>query len=392
NLSGEENNCIKCHMELEDELKAPAILFENDIHREYGLKCNDCHGGNPSVEDIDLAKDKTFKGAPPRNQIPEFCGSCHSNPNYMRKYNPSLRVDQLSLYWTSQHGKLLRKGDTKVAVCSDCHGVHGIRKAINPKSKTFPWNIPSTCGNCHSNKELMKEYGIPANQEKDYRESVHAKALYEKKDLSAPVCNDCHGNHGALPPELTSIAYVCRQCHLSSSELFSSSPHKTAFDELGLSECEACHGNHKILPPTDEMLGIGEKAVCIKCHEVDSKPYNIAKLLKQKLNNYLNRIDLAETLLDKAQKSGVEVSEPRFKLREVNTILIQVRDLIHGLNIKEIEEKLKNGNKLLDEIIEAGNSALKEVKFRRKGLIITLIFIFILAIALLLKIRQISKK
>jgi predicted CXXCH cytochrome family protein len=391
-IRAQTNSCIECHKELENSLKAPVEIFQQDIHKEFGLSCEDCHGGNPKEEDIDLAKDKTFIGVPKRAQIPEFCASCHSNPKYIRHYNPGLRVDQLELYWTSEHGKLLRKGDIKVAVCTDCHGVHGIQSAIQPKSKTFPWNIPETCGRCHANKDYMKGYKIPINQLEDYKKSVHAKALFEKKDLSAPVCNDCHGNHGAIPPEVTSIAYVCRQCHLSAGELFSKSPHKKVFDEQGIFECEACHGNHKILIPSDDMLGTGEKAVCIQCHEVKSKPFQIAFRIKQKLDIFLKRIKKAEDLLDRADREGVEISEQKFKLKEVNTTLIQVRNLIHGLNVSEIEEKIKEGNKLLSEIISAGKSALKEAKFRRKGLIFALFFIFLLAIALFLKIRQINKR
>ena len=30
--------------------------FEKDIHKQVGLSCEDCHGGNPNEEDMDLAK------------------------------------------------------------------------------------------------------------------------------------------------------------------------------------------------------------------------------------------------------------------------------------------------------------------------------------------------
>ncbi len=98
----------------------------------------------------------------------------------------------------------------------------------------FPWNIPQTCGRCHADPEYMKPYKIPTNQLAEYKQSVHARALFEKKDLSAPVCNDCHGNHGANPPEVAAVAFVCRQCHPANGELFSKSPHKKAFDALGV--------------------------------------------------------------------------------------------------------------------------------------------------------------
>jgi len=391
-LSAQANSCIKCHSELEDELNAPVKNFEHDIHRQFGLSCADCHGGNPLEEDIDLAKDKTFKGVPKRNQIPQFCASCHKDSSYMRRFNPSLRVDQLTLYWTSEHGQLFKKGDTKVAVCTDCHATHEIQAATHPKSWTFPWNIPQTCGRCHADSKYMQEYKIPTNQLEEYKESVHANALFNKKDLSAPVCNDCHGNHGAVPPEVTSIAYVCRQCHPSTGELFSQSPHKEAYDSLGISECEACHGNHKILPPTDKMLGTGEEAVCIRCHDSGSKPYKIASRIREQLDEFIKKIQYADVLLEKADKQGVEVSEAKFKLTDVNTILILVRNLTHSLSLVDIEEKIKEGEAIVKEITEAGEAALKEAKFRKTGLIIATLFIFLLAIALFLKIKQEESK
>jgi predicted CXXCH cytochrome family protein len=386
------DGCVDCHTEMDEELKAPAEAFQMDVHQKYGLSCASCHGGNPEQEDIDLAKDDSFKGIPGRKDIPQLCASCHSDSLYMRRFNPNLRVDQLELYWTSQHGQLLRKGDTKVAVCTDCHGIHGIREASHPKSLSFPWNIPDMCGKCHSDKEYMKGYRIPVTQMEDYRQSVHAQALFEKKDLSAPVCNDCHGNHGAVPPEVSSIAFVCRQCHPSAGKLFSESPHKAAYDELEISECEACHGNHKILPPSDEMLGTGERAICIECHDPDSEAYAVAATIKQKLDSFKSKMLDAEDKLERADKQGVEVSEAKYRLQEAHTILIQVRNLTHTFSLDRIEEKIKEGQGVIGEVAQAGETALREAKFRKRGLIIATVFIFLLALALLLKIRQIEKK
>lgn len=391
-LLAQTNSCMDCHRELGDEHRAIVEAFQQDVHRQFGLGCEDCHGGNPDQEDVDLAKDHTFKGKPERSQIPEFCGSCHSDGNYMKRFNPSVRVDQLSLYWTSLHGQKLQKGDTHVAVCTDCHGVHGIRAGSHPKAWTFPWNIPGTCGRCHSDKNLMKSYKIPAGQEDDYRESVHARALFEQKDLSAPVCNDCHGNHGAIPPEVTSIAQVCRQCHPSAGKLFSESPHKEAFDEMGISECEACHGNHRILPPSDKMLGTGDEAVCIQCHEEDSPSYNTAAKIRQRIQSLSEKIHGAEDLLSQAYEKGVEVSEQRFRLKEINTTLVMIRDLTHSLSLDSIDEKAREADEGITGIIKEGKEALREASLRRTGLVIATFFVIILAIALFLKIRQMKGK
>ncbi len=391
-LSGQKSSCLECHLQLEDDLKAPAEAFQADIHRQFGLGCQDCHGGNPLEEDIELAKDKSFKGAPARAKIPEACGSCHSDSAFMRRYNPNLRVGQLELYWTSRHGQTLKKGDARVAVCTDCHGVHGIQTSNFPKSKTFAWNIPETCGRCHSDEDTMKASGLPTNQVGEYRESVHAQALFEKKDLAAPACNDCHGNHGAAPPEITSIAYVCRQCHPSAGDLFSKSRHKAAYDGLGISECEACHGNHKIVRPSDEMLTGGSQDVCATCHDAGTEPYAAGLRMREMLAAFVSSYKEAEGLLASAETKGVEVSQAKFSLQEANTALIQVRNLTHALSLPEIEAQTAQGQKVLAEVKARGQQAVREAEFRRTGLIVATVFLILLAVALSLKIRELRQK
>jgi predicted CXXCH cytochrome family protein len=161
---------------------------------------------------------------------------------------------------------------------------------------------------------------------------------------------------------------------------------------MGISECEACHGNHKILPPSDEMLGTGEKAVCIQCHEPDSEPYQIASLIKEKLDGFIEKIHHADNLLEQADRQGVEVSEPKFRLTEADTALILARNLTHSFSLVEIEEKIEQGEEIVAEVTKAGENALREAKFRKTGLIIATLFLFLLAIALFLKIRQMDKK
>jgi predicted CXXCH cytochrome family protein len=388
---GQKNSCIECHGQLEDELKAPAVAFPGDIHAQFGLSCKDCHGGDPSQDDVDLAKNKTFKGSPKRDQIPQFCGGCHADAAAMRAYNPALRTDQLGQYWTSRHGQRLKAGDDKAAVCTDCHGVHGIQSAKYPKSQTFPWNIPQTCGRCHADKDYMAGYKIPTDQLADYKESVHARALFDKKDLSAPVCNDCHGNHGAFPPSVTSVASVCRQCHPSTGELFSRSPHKKAFDDLGAGECEVCHGNHKILPPSTAMIGTDDRAVCTQCHEKGSRGFEAAAEFRRQLDGFESGYRAAEDLLAQAKKKGVEVSDAEFKLQEVSTFLVSAKNLTHGLDEAEIAKSVNDGEQSLVAVKAAAVKALGEARFRRQGLAVTTAILALFAVALALKVRAMAQ-
>ena len=258
------NNCVECHTELGDEYAAIVGNFRSDIHSEKGLSCVNCHGGDSQVEvsedEPEKAMDpaKGYIGAPDKAEIPDFCGKCHSDPEYMKKFNPNIRIDQVDRYFTSVHGLKLKAGDNKVASCTDCHQSHQTRSKNNPGSRVFPVNISETCGRCHSDTEYMEEYGIPVDQVADYSQSIHYKFLVEDGDLFSPTCNDCHGNHGAVPPGVKSIHNICGTCHFQNNTQFEQSPHAEAFEDMGEPGCSTCHNNHKIERIREEKLGLHE--------------------------------------------------------------------------------------------------------------------------------------
>jgi predicted CXXCH cytochrome family protein len=388
-----KNSCIECHTKLDGPNSEPARLFENDIHRSRGLSCNDCHGGDPSQDDPKKAKSSLtgYLGKPKPADVPAFCGKCHSDASVMKRFNPALRVDQVQEYFTSVHGTRLKAGDAKVATCASCHGIHGIRPPTDPQSTVNAANVAETCGKCHGNADYMKEYPIPHDQYEKYRSSVHARAIYEKHDLSAPSCNDCHGNHGAVPPGITSVANVCGQCHSRQSTLFQSSPHKSAFEKVNAGECIRCHSNHDIIPPTDEMLGVGQGSVCISCHANDNG-FLAAKQIQEKISGLQLRIHSANEILGRAERAGMEVSRPKFELTDANDSLTQARVLVHTSSIEEIDKAIAPGLEIADKSYQSGEGAFRELNFRRGGLAVSLVFILFLALLVFLKIRQMESK
>jgi predicted CXXCH cytochrome family protein len=254
--------CIVCHAELDDEMTAPVEQWERDVHATIGLGCVDCHGGDASeafADDVEgsMSPRAGFVGKPDRLAIADFCARCHSDAEFMKRFDPQGRVDQLAEYRTSVHGKLNAEGDPVPATCTDCHGVHGIRQVSDPDSPVYPTNVPRTCARCHGDEATMEAYGAPTDQYDDYLRSPHAAALLDRQDISAPACNDCHGNHGATPPGLQSVANVCGQCHGREAQLFRQSFKKDLFDELEVAECTVCHGNHRIVHPTPELFRSG---------------------------------------------------------------------------------------------------------------------------------------
>jgi hypothetical protein len=390
-----ESTCISCHELLEDELLRPVQVFKNDVHQQIGLSCDDCHGGDPTSEDPDVAMslEKGFRGAPGPLEIPKFCARCHSNTEYMRKYNPALNVDQFEKYLTSVHGKRNAKGDKKVAQCVSCHGVHDIRPASDPLSKVNDINVPRTCASCHSDPLYMKAYNIPTDQFFKYSRSVHGIALLEDKDTAAPACNDCHGNHGAVPPGVSSIAYVCGNCHVNNMDLFNAGPMKEAFSKLHLPGCETCHGNHGILKPTDAIVGVGAQSVCLNCHSEKNRPkgYKVAQEIKDQLMRLTQKEAEVDSILYVADQKGMDILDAEYKRREVRQALIEARTMVHSFDPKRVKEKVEVGIKAADVALSIGRKAIKNYYFRRKWWGISTLVISFLALAIFLKIREMDK-
>jgi hypothetical protein len=387
------DTCVACHRVLPEPLNLPVEGMKNDIHAEKGLSCVDCHGGDATVMDVEtsMSPDKGFRGTPKHADIPMFCGRCHSDGAYMRRFNPRLPTDQLQQYWTSIHGQRLRQGDQKVATCVSCHGVHGILPPDRAQSRVFAAKVPSTCGHCHADSQYMAEYGIATDQEEKYRRSVHGELLLVQRDLSAPACNDCHGNHGAFPPGVGSIAEVCGQCHANTAAFFLKSPHKQAFNAQRLPECAACHGNHEIHRTSDSMLGIQAGAVCARCHQPGTAGYEAAAKMRDAIDRLKTAMSDAETKLGKAGQMGMEVSDEQYTYRErVRPQLIKARTETHLGNAAATVQVAQEGITSATASAVAAQATIDEADARRRNLLIPLALIAALMLLLYLKLRQIE--
>jgi len=396
----ESSSCAKCHEEIGDELAVPVkSLRDGDVHASVGLGCVDCHGGDPVIVTGDgpdqeraHAAGAGFQGKPGPAQIPAVCGGCHGNAEFMHRYNPNLATDQLARYRTSTHGQLNAKGDVNVATCVSCHGAHGITRVADPRAPVYPLQVPDTCGRCHANEVLMRPYGIRTDQLAEYRESVHGQALYEKSDLSAPTCNDCHGNHGAAPPGVSSVALICGECHATSRTFFQESVHKEAFDAANQPECTACHGNHGITPASDTFVGTEPASWCSRCHFPGDAGLAVGATLRGMLDSLSTEIETARTIVERASHAGMEVSAGEFSLQDAHTALVQARDATHTLEPAKVREKATAGLKAARDAAGISKAALAERDVRRRGLAVALLFIVIVCIALAGTIRRLDAR
>jgi len=135
--------CGKCH---------PVILaeYKDSIHGRQALKgnidvplCVDCHGEHT------VASPKETAAPTSKSHVPDTCSGCHARPEIMKKYG--VPEDRIRTFIASFHGIAIGLGDKAEANCTDCHGVHNIRPAIDPQSMVHAANLPKTCGqsNCH---------------------------------------------------------------------------------------------------------------------------------------------------------------------------------------------------------------------------------------------------
>jgi predicted CXXCH cytochrome family protein len=374
----------------------PTEKARDDVHFQHGLSCHDCHGGNPTAGadgDMDAAHDTAhdFRGKPTRQQLPQFCASCHSDAAFMKRYNPIARVDQLSEYLTSRHGQRHSEGDMKTAVCTDCHRVHGIRSIKDPRSPVYPTRVADTCARCHNDGALMAQYGLATGQIADYRLSVHAAALYDDGDNFSPTCNDCHGSHGAVPPGVDSVANVCGSCHGREGSLFRETPMGRSVEHDVLIQCTICHSNHAVLSPTDDMLGVQEGSTCIGCHSEGDKGYEIATRMKETVSKLTGDLAEARELLDRAERAGVEVGPDQFELQKAQDALIESKVLVHSFDLDRFLQVAEEGVAVAEAGIAAGHEAFEELRDRRTGLGLSLIVIVAVIGALMLKIRAIER-
>jgi hypothetical protein len=198
-----KDSCFDCHLVQ----KGPSPIFKDDIHYKYGVSCDACHGGdrNEDRANAAMADAKGMKPRVMRGDVPDFCGTCHSDPAFIGKYKKGQRTDQLALYRKGVHGTAFAKGNMKAAQCVDCHSVHNTRAVSDPQSVVYPTRLADRCGNCH------------AEEAKLFKQSPHAKVFATS---SMAACAACHKSHDTAPAgvaQLTGAKPVCARCHPPSS-------------------------------------------------------------------------------------------------------------------------------------------------------------------------------
>jgi hypothetical protein len=251
-------------------------------------------------------------------------------------------------------------------------------------------NVPATCAKCH-NPEYMKGRTVPTNQHALYTNSVHGRALLEKGDVSAPACNDCHGNHGAVPPKTRDISVVCGNCHGREGELFAASPVKERLEFEGKRGCVTCHGNHDVQVPRDSWVSTEPGGLCGRCHEPGSPGEKAVAVIVPGFHSLRSKLATADSTLGVAERLGMETSGGRELLKQANDQLVGVRAALHSFDRAQIEGVLLEGTQLADRARGEGVAALRDWQARRLGMALSLVAIAITMLLLVLKIRRLER-
>ena len=110
----------------------------------------------------------------------------------------------------------------------------------------------------------------------------------------------------------------------------------------------------------------------------------------------LTRLDDAikssEKVLGVAESSGMEVSQARLDEDQARDALTKARVTIHSFKTDLVDQDISEGLKIAAKNLQAGQAALAERDFRRKGLGVALVFILITVLGLFLYIRQTERE
>ena len=100
----------------------------------------------------------------------------------------------------------------------------------------------------------------------------------------------------------------------------------------------------------------------------------------------------ADQVLGVAESSGMEVSQARLDQDQARDALTKARVTIHSFKTELVEQDIQEGLRLAAKNWQAGRAALAERDYRRKGLGLALVFIFMTVLGLFLYIRQIERE
>ena len=233
--------CIHCHADASD-LPHPPLTV--NTRREltlslYRSSCILCHQDKYNAT-LDGVHQIALAGGDTRAAV---CTDCHGTHNISLTGKPRSRSSQMCAlchseiferYKNSVHGAaLIGDGNPDVPGCTDCHQVHRIE---GPHTGSFLLFSPQLCAECHADPEMMGRYGISTDVFDTYVADFHGttvilfQAVAPDQETNKPLCIDCHGVHDMKQvddPESAvmkeNLLATCQKCHPGATANFPTS-------------------------------------------------------------------------------------------------------------------------------------------------------------------------
>ncbi len=278
--------CGKCHPKILKDHLISEHFMEISANNPDAPTCIYCHSK-------EITKRSLLDKVQLKLNQEKLCLDCHlQHPDGSKSKYAKTLVN----YDKSVHGIAIARGNSKAAICVDCHGAHRLEKASVTTSRINKQNIHNVCGKCH--QDITGEY----------MQSVHGQGVM-KGFKDAPTCTFCHGEHNiAAVPDVPEQAFTksgmkfnvvinnkmvfCVSCHSDEKmmkkynistveETHSWMPSQIKhWETVRCVDCHSSHQlpskNHNILPPEQTIKQ------CEECHSKNSKLINMLYIHEKK--------------------------------------------------------------------------------------------------------------
>jgi hypothetical protein len=148
-----------------------------------------------------------------------------------------------------------------------------------------------------------------------------------------------------------------------------------------------------VLKPSDTMLGTDADSLCGTCHSgADDKGAAAATQMRADIERLKAAIGQSAATVARLTNAGMQMDPQELALGTARTRLTLARTEMHAFDPARVTPIVNEGLMAVADVDRAGESATAELRFRRRGLALSLGAILIVVIALGLKIRQIDRR
>ncbi len=173
--------------------------------------------------------------------------------------------------------------------------------------------------------------------------------------------------------------------------MYQASTKRTAFEAMDMPACLTCHSNHKIVHPNDGWIDFKEPALCATCHATDTPGAPVIRTMRTGFDQLNATFHAAEAVLTRAEEAGMLVDDGMTALRDAQESRVRLRVLVHSFAEEPFTASLTEGLAATSRAQAAGEAALEELSFRRRGLGLATLAILGFLLTLGFKIRSLPK-